>query len=260
MRRRWLATPRIARDPIARWARITVVACLLAWLPTPGSADSPVRLCMLPPSVPFEKDDPRKAMLEEKVARRFEEGLFEVIRSSETEPLVEAVDEHWGAIYDPAFGNVVPNALAAQRQEMIRVLRTGLGCEALIRVSVQVIRALYAGGSARWDGVVVQINTPARQWLLGDEWGWVAALSLWVELFDLDGESLSFRSAGIEPLINFSIRRQVDRLPEDRWLRDEIAVDRAIDSALGPMALDIRERGFPTAQRPSWPFDWPVAP
>lgn len=248
------------RDPIGRWARATILASMLVAIATPASSEARVRLCLLPLAVPFAQDDPRATRLEARIARRFEEGGFAVTRSADTTPVVEAVEERWGAIFDPAFGHVVETALATHHRELGRAMQGELGCQALVRVHVHVLRAAYVGGSARWDGVVVSINSPARQWFVGDERGWVSALSLWVELFDLEGESLAFRSAGIEPLISFSLKRDVDRLPEDRWLHDEAVVDRAIDSALGPMALDVRERGFPTARPPRWPFEWPVAP
>lgn len=245
---------------VARPAQLVVLASLLVSLAASASAGGPVRLCLLPLTLPFEAGDPRGAMLEEKLAQHFEEGDFVVVRSSDTRPLVEANDERWGRIFDPALGTVIQDALATRNRKLGRALSDEHGCQAWISAGVRVLLATYVGGDAKWDGVVVPINSPVRSLFVGAERGWVSALSLWIELFDLAGESLSFRSAGIEPLIHFSLTRSVDRLPEDRWLRDESSVDRAIASALGPMALDLRDRGFPTAARPSWPFEWPVAP
>ena len=87
--------------------------------------------------------------------------------------------------------------------------------------------------------------------------GWVAALSLWVELVDAEGRELAFRSAAIEPLVHIGRFLPEDRLPDDRWLADEQALDAAIDRALGPKALYLRDRGNPSLRFPESSLVWP---
>ena len=77
------------------------------------------------------------------------------------------------------------------------------------------------------------------------ERGWVTALSLWLQVFDLDGNRIAFRSAGIETPVQLAVVEDKDLLPEDRWLTDEIRLDAAIRSALGPQGESLRLHGTP---------------
>jgi hypothetical protein len=64
-------------------------------------------------------------------------------------------------------------------------------------------------------------------------------------VIDLQGEEIAFRSAGIETLVNFALVKEKDRLPPDRWLRDEAKIAAAITSALGPRGAALRSEGHP---------------
>ena len=69
--------------------------------------------------------------------------------------------------------------------------------------------------------------------------------TLWLRVLDLEGEEIAFRSAGIETLINFAVVKDKDRLPPDRWLRDDAKIAAAIASALGPEGAFLRTDGSP---------------
>jgi hypothetical protein len=77
------------------------------------------------------------------------------------------------------------------------------------------------------------------------ESGWVAAFSLWLHVYDLEGNDLAFRSAGIESLVSLAVLRDQDVLPEDVWLTNLDKVDAAIRSAIGPNGEALRLRGTP---------------
>ena len=96
--------------------------------------------------------------------------------------------------------------------------------------------------------------------LLGglNERGWVAALSLWIRMTDLEGDEIAFRSGGIEPLVSLAVLRDKDRLPEDRWLRDSGRLDGAIRAALGPGGRRLRDAGTPGRADRRWgAIAWP---
>jgi len=222
-----------------------LASILLAMLGTPlvAPATASAGLCMLPAQLPFEKDDPRRAALERIVARVFEAQSIEVAPSAEVQVELDGADEAAGEIFDPATGRVDEAKEAAYLDELERRLRATLGCGGLIELSLHQVIARYDGTNALWDGQRAKVNSNARiagrialSILAGayiTESGWVPALSLWVRITDLRRRDVAFRSAGVEPLVDFSYSRSQDLLPVDRWLRDEAIVEAAVASALG---------------------------
>ena len=77
------------------------------------------------------------------------------------------------------------------------------------------------------------------------ESGWVSAFSLWLQVTDLAGKNVAFRSAGIETPVTFAVVEDQDLVPEDRWLTDEVRFGDAIRSALGPLGEALRLHGRP---------------
>ncbi len=205
-----------------------------------------MRLCLQPVSLPFAKDDERRASLEQTVTRKLEQSGFKIVPSEEVREVAERVDEEWGEIIDPVTGRRISEKWEQYKRKLAQALGDELGCERRLTLSVALIRAPFANGSATWDGTQMSVTSAGRivrNVLLGlNESGWLTALSLWIQVLDLNGDPLVFRSAGIEPLIDLSMSRGQDRLPEDQWLRNEEHLSRAIDSALGPNGLQIPER------------------
>lgn len=242
------------------WLWLTLPTAALAEADADDDVDAAAhvhapKFCMLPSSFPFEEDDERRARVERIVTRAFEAASIEVEPSPGVGKLAEAVDERSGAIYDPATGRVDATREAAYLDDLERSARDELGCSAFVQVGLHQVYAWYDGHHANWDGQRKPINSGARiagQVVLGvlsgvyiQERGWVPALSLSVDVTTLRGERVAFRIAGVEPLMNFSVSRSKDLLPEDRWLEDEAAVEFAIGSALGPDLVDLKTNGRP---------------
>jgi hypothetical protein len=104
-------------------------------------------------------------------------------------------------------------------------------------------------GTATWDGTTDSVSSTGRVVLnlIGGnvESGWVTALSLWIHAYDLNGNDLTFRTAGIESLVSLSVVHGEDVLPQDVWLTDIPKLDVAIQSALGPNGDALRLQGSP---------------
>lgn len=235
---------------------VSLLLALVSATPLTAASKPPPCLCLMPLRVPFEQDDPRSIGLEEKVVLRLEESGFAVRRSREVEPIQASVDAD-RPLFDPLTGELLRDRWAERQHALGRALVDSLGCDARIQVSIRNVMAINAGGSAVWDGQSIPIATSVFAVVNADQISHVAALSLWIELFDVAGESLSFRSAGIEPLIHLSLGRSVDQLPKDRWLSDDAVVVRAVDSALGQTAVDLRLHGGPIPDARDLPFSWP---
>lgn len=228
-------------------------------------AASALRLCLHPASVPFEAGDERTVMLERKLTEHFERAGIAVVPSREVKALIETVDARSGAIFDPATGRVDAEKRKAFEADIEQSARTSLGCSGWIEVGLQEAFAWYGGTSASWDGQSVQINSTARittQVLVGVlsgvyqyETGWVPVTSLYVRVADFENQDVAFRSAGVEALFDISLSRGQDRLPLDRWLRDEEVVEEAMTSALGESIERLRSSGRP-AGSPAPDFAW----
>lgn len=239
--------------------------CLLLAAGLTATPAIALRLCMLPPALPFEEGDARFATLERMVGAHFEKDRIEVVPSSEVEPLLEAVDARSGAIFDPATGRIDPDRRAALDADREQTVRDSLGCAGFVQISLRQVYAWYGGASASWDGQTAQVNSGARiagQVLLGlasgvyvYENGWIPALSLFVRVSDFAGNDVAFRSAGVEVLQKFTVSTGHDVLPVDRWLAEEETIEEAITLALGEGIERLRSDGRPDA-RSAPDFEW----
>ncbi len=257
-------SPRGLRGP---GVLVFLTTALLLAVPLLGAAPAAaVRLCLLPAQLPFPEDDERRDRLEQLVIRRFEAASIAVTPSREVRALLEQVDERSGAIFDPATGRIDAARDAVFREDVAKSVASAFGCTGFLQLSLAIVQAYYNGVSANWDGQSVRVNSGGRiaarafaSVLIGayiSEEGWVPALSLWIRVTDLRERDRAFRSAGIEPIMDFSYSRGDDLLPEDRWLRDEERLEEALDSALGPELGLLKADTLPPAGPEEETFRW----
>lgn len=215
---------------------------------------SAARFCVLPATLPFDVDDGRRHLVDAMVLEEFIRASIEVTPSAEVDAARRAVSQRHPKLYDPRTGSPVQNALAAYEADLGQTFREGLNCDGLIHVDVKYLLAFYAGEFTRWDGTLRIVNDDSGDLAallesfgaIGPfERGFVPVLSLWIRVTDTRQRDASFRSAGIEPLAGITNAGGIEPLPEDLWLRDPEALRTAIQSALGPDARWLRERGWP---------------
>ena len=250
----WPSNPTGTRDFLALLAMALLVAA-------PSVAAAGPSLCMLPSLFPFAEDDERRSGLEARTAERFARAGIRLEGSAEVMKILKRVDERSGAVFDPATGQIDAAKHANYQDDIERSVVESLGCIGFVRLSLRRVIARYDGETAFWDGARIKINSTPRmllQALAGyQEWGWVPALSLWIDVTDLQRRDVAFRSAGIEPIHDFSVSRGTDLLPEDQWLRDQARVDQALDRALGENLDYLKKDGLPTGVVPAADFEWP---
>ena len=259
---------RLRRRAFGRWLLLVLVALGASLSALPAFSTTSERteptLCMLPAILPFAEGDDRFERVESEATRRFERAGFTIVPSDQVGEMLDRVDEEFGDIYDPLDGAVLLDEFARYENEVEAGFRDDLGCSGRLRVSVGIVRARYANFSASWDGVSRQVNSTGRAVLMAlagvNEYGWVSASSLWVELSDLEGNLVGFRSAGIEPHVTLSLSRDMDKLPEDRWLRNDEYFQDAFDQALGSAANRMRDAGRPQGSIERDRVAWPAEP
>lgn len=234
-------------------------AAVLLAAATTSSAATAARLCLTSTELPFAKGDPRIAILERKIGARFEEGHFTIIHGEPVLEVIRAIDASAQPAFDAITAAPIPGQSEAYHAELGRALHETLGCDGGIRIRVESVLARVDGDWAVWDGARISRSAGGRKpaQRSPEMQGFVAALSLWVELVDVEGRALAFRSAAIEPLVHIGRFLPEDRLPDDQWLADDDALDEAIDRALGPKALYLRDRGNPTLRFPETSLVWP---
>ncbi|MCA9511048.1 MAG: hypothetical protein KC560_10120 [Myxococcales bacterium] len=223
------------------------------------AGDEPVfasgaRLCLESVAIPTgEADDPRRARLEDALVEYLEASSFAVRRPSEVAPRLEALVEARPPYIDTATGERLPEVWDAFLDGVAADLRDELGCDFRVEARIVQVAAPFRNGSARVDGRTMQVSSPGRvvrNVFAGvNEWGWVPALSLWVEVTDLRGELVAFRSAGVEPLVSLAVLVDQDLKPEDAWLSNPKDVGLALVLALGLDAELLLERGVPGGRR-----------
>ncbi len=130
----------------------------------------------------------------------FERELAEVLRSNgftvvETDkvwPVTKWAVESEGGFYDPYTGWREDEKYRFVQTRIVRELHQQLGCDATLSPHIAVVTSPWANGTASWDGVTDE---------LGSGWGahgYVGALSLWVRIWNLDGEEIYFGTGGIQ--------------------------------------------------------------
>jgi len=201
--------------------------------------------------IPVDEDEAeeRRSNIEEKLIQALEGASFSVADPKAVRDLVERVRAESGGFVDPVTGQRDEPRYLRYSDRLATALHDELDCDGQLTARVVLVRARFAAGMAKWDGASIQVISNGRAVLqvLGGvyETGWVNALSLWLEVLDLEGNGLAFRSAGIETLARFAVLRDVDSLPEDLWLTDTEKIDASIASALGNGGISLREQGTP---------------
>jgi len=213
------------------------------------------RLCLHPVHLPtvIPEDGERRPVIERQLEAALTAADFRVVGSEDVARVSKAVFEAGEGWVDPTTGLRVESLFQDYRARLARALREELGCEMRVSAGVVPVRAPFVNGIAQWDGRHEQMITTGRMVLqtLGgvSESGWVAALSLWLQVTDLEGHDVAFRSGGIETLVQLGVAVDRDLLPADVWLSDAMNLAAAIELALGPAGKDLREAGAPTGWR-----------
>ena len=207
-------------------------------------------MCLQPVGVPLANaaEDPRRVDIESRLVAALRGAGFEVSDPLAVESAVVRAAETVPRRFDPTTGRPDRATDLARRAAIGTALRTELSCDARMLAEVVSLWAFVNSGHARWDGRGAFVNTAGRSILnvLGgvSESAHMTALSLWLRVLDLDANEIAFRSAGIEPLVQLAVGREV-KLPADQWLTRTERLDSAIASALGPGGRALRLEGKP---------------
>ncbi len=242
---------------LRRICRVTVLCtCVVSGVARVEAADAaPLApgstLCLHSIGLPLPEQDgeARRASLNKRLQDALTAAAFAVPEPQAVSDLIERVEKDTGGFIDVATGQRDQARYQIFQQQRAAALRNAFGCDAEMTAYVVRVKARFDGASAIWDGTSDSVSSTGRLVLAAvagvRESGWVAALSLWLHAFDLEGNDLAFRSAGIETLVSLAVLKDQDILPDDLWLTNAEKLDAAIRSALGPNGDALRQRGTP---------------
>ena len=241
-------------DSVVRSAIQSVGILCIMLLPDSANSealDPGSTLCLHPVQIPVDEEDAgeRRSNIEEKLTQALKGASFSVADPNAVRDLVERTRAESGGFIDPLTGQRDEPRYLRYRNRLATALHNDLNCDGQLIAQVVLVRARFAMGFAYWDGASIPVISTGRAFMqvIGGvyETGWVNALSLWLEVLDLEGNGVAFRSAGIEPLVQFAVLRDVDSLPDDLWLTDTEKINAAIALALGDGGVSLREQGTP---------------
>ncbi|HYC55912.1 MAG TPA: hypothetical protein VEL28_13340 [Candidatus Binatia bacterium] len=182
----------------------------------------------------------RVVTFEQVLAARLADAGFKVVDANVTTAFRDRELRKLGGWYDPVTGARDEARYSRLRADVAKAMSAELGCQAVVRPYLGVVRSNWRNGVARWDGVSDQVAGGAT---LGAH-GWASAMSLWLSIHDLASDrELYFRSGGIQ-LLAGKIKGGSGwtALPESRLLaapeRNRQAVDLALEPLLRKSALE----------------------
>jgi hypothetical protein len=196
------------------------------------------RICLRAATTEYElKAWPtRKAWFEQFLAHKLAQRGFELVPSERVEAAALAARREAGGIYDPLTGRPMPakrmSVASAERERLVNEL----GCQALLRPEIQLVRVRYGEKRAEFDHVSHALDDAE------DSYGRMTALSLWIELQTPEGTELLARGGGIETLALVKGRGAFapagfEEIDPSRLLATDVWNARAVLAALGALAL-----------------------
>lgn len=205
-------------------------------------------LCLEPISNPFSlpEGDKRIEKLTGLLIGELEARGFSVVRSDRLAELRKRELESAGGIYDPHTGRIVPARYEAFMARYLESAGAKLGCDAILHASVAVVTASFYSNWAEWDGAREKIGSSGYS-------GTVPAISLWVEITDLEQQELYFRSGGIQILKKLDtgfLKAELEPIPQEQILARKDRCLEAVRLALAMLGTPTLDAGTASDSRP----------
>jgi hypothetical protein len=207
-------------------------------------------------TVPEGLEDPEavRAKFESLITAKLREAGFSIVPSREAVEIWKRMTEQVDGYFDSVTGKRDEAKLQAVREHTLGELRTKFKMDAVLKPTIQVVKAPWSGGTAHWDGTKDSVKSFGKQMgealpfaLLGvavSYEGTVPALSLVVTVEDRNGVNVYANRGGIQVLGKFS-RKQFISDPASAILTNEERNVAAVNIAIDPL---IRKSEFTEAR------------
>jgi hypothetical protein len=195
-------------------------------------------VALVPINVPTDLDnpDPVKSTFETLVAAKLKDGGYQVVPSDEYNKIWKQMMEQLGGFFDPMTGKRDNEKFKTVRQHTLRELAAKTKADAILDFSLSPIKVNFANNRAVWHGTSEYLMSGGAfaAFLGGSFSGSVLALSLVVDLSDINDVEMYVNAGGIQSLSKLSGSRFVN-VPRSELFVDEERNRKAVDIALNPL-------------------------
>lgn len=196
-------------------------------------------IVLLPIQIAPDVENPAaiKRRFESLITAKLQAGGFKIIGSEEYDKSWNRAVERVGAVYDPASGKRDEKKFNAALEYAVRDIRNKTEADALLVSALVTVRADFYSNLAEWHGTTDYVR-PEGVWATfsgPQAQGTIGALSLWIDLIELDGPELYVNFGGIQVTSKLYPGLKFVDIPSHDILVDQARNIRAVDIALNPL-------------------------
>lgn len=201
----------------------------------------------VPPEDPAAAGSQFEALLDLKLR----ELGFTVVPSTEYKAIWDRLTKQVGGIFDPITGKRDDQKLKTVRGYLLEELRTKHRADAVLHPVIQVVKAPFNAGHARWHGMEESLRPEGllAALFMADAAGTTSALSLLVTIEDSNGVDLYQQAGGIQVLVKLAPGRQFVSIPQNQLLTNADRNRAAVAIALGALSKE-EPKQDPAPDRP----------
>ncbi len=199
-------------------------------------------ICVLPATAEFEfpEADSKLDTLGQLVQTRLEAQGFPVVPPAQSKNVFSEASAAVGGLYDPDTGERDREKYRQVKQEWYRRLHDQLGCDAVLTCRLEIVQANWTNGLAVWDGASDSVSDA----FLGGfgALGNVAAVSLWIEIRDMNDQVVYFHTGGVQVIAKLEsdfLKSRFELVAPEAVLADHKRVAHAVDVSLQALAPDV---------------------
>jgi hypothetical protein len=185
-----------------------------------------------------ENQESASTQFESLLDQKLRELGFTVVPSTEYKAIWERLTKQMGGIFDPITGKRDDNKLKTVRGYLLEELRTQHRADALLHPVIQVVKAPFNAGHARWHGTAESIIPEGflAAFFMADSAGTTSALSLLITIEDMNGVDLYVQAGGIQVLAKLTSGRQFVSIPQNQLLTNAERNKAAVNIALSGLS------------------------
>ena len=203
--------------------------------------DSVKTIALAPITEPGELKDvvePSRGKFDSLLTAQLTSAGFVVVPSQESAAIWKRVTDSLGGLFDVATGDRDTIKLNTARKLTMDELRTRFHADGWLHPHIIFAMAKFDGGTARWDGVSESYQSFGKKFLTalfgGGTYGRTSALSVWVDLEDLQGKDLYVNEGGLQLYLK-PAGHDWQAIPPAQLYADPARNATAVSIALGPL-------------------------
>ena len=182
--------------------------------------------------------EPSRGKFDSLLTAQLTSAGFVVVPSKESGAIWKRVTDSLGGLFNVATGERDTVKLSTARKLTMDELHTRFHADGWLHPQIIFAMAKFDGGTARWDGVSESYQSFGKKFLTalfgGGTYGRTSALSVWVDLEDLQGKDLYINEGGLQLYLK-PAGHDWKAIPPAELYADPARNAAAVSIALGPL-------------------------